>query len=103
MQGSFAQKGPSKKNNINAEWIKKEKLTVIQTKEDKKNIERNGQNLVKFSDTRASLDDNLEALGFNSKPTRKAEDKKDQKSDYKGKVSGKGKKVALSKEDFPSL
>ena len=103
MQGSFAQKGPSKKNDINAEWIKKEKLTVIQTKEDKKNIERNGQNLVKFSDTRSGLDDNLEALGFNSKPARKAEDKKDQKTDYKGKANGKGKKVALSTEDFPSL
>jgi hypothetical protein len=30
-------KGPAKKGEINAEWIKKEKLTVIQSKEDLKN------------------------------------------------------------------
>jgi hypothetical protein len=40
---SFEQKVPVKKAEIDAEWIKKEKLTVIETKEDKKNSERNKQ------------------------------------------------------------
>ena len=31
-------KAPVKKGDINAEWIKKEKLTVIQSKEDLKNL-----------------------------------------------------------------
>jgi hypothetical protein len=30
-------KAPAKKSDINAEWIKKEKLTLVQTKEELKN------------------------------------------------------------------
>ncbi len=32
-------KEPVKKGEVNAEWIKKEKLTVLETKEDKKEKE----------------------------------------------------------------
>lgn len=31
-----AKKEPVKKGEVNAEWIKKEKLTVLETKKDKK-------------------------------------------------------------------
>ena len=55
---------------MNAEWIKKEKLTVMETKEDKRQGETKPQNAVKFSDTRGGLDENLGALGFNSKPAK---------------------------------
>jgi hypothetical protein len=58
---------------INADWIKKEKLVVLETKEEKKNNERNTQGTVKFSDSRSGLDENLEALGFGQKVTKKVE------------------------------
>jgi len=49
----------TKKADINAEWIKKEKLTVLESKEDKKNSERNAQGLIKFSSAKVGLDENL--------------------------------------------
>ena len=70
---TYEKKGPVKKENLDADWIKKEKLIVLETKESKKNSERNPQNIVKQSDTRSGLDENLENLGFGSKPAKKAE------------------------------
>ena len=42
----------------------------METKEDKRQGETKPQNAVKFSDTRGGLDENLEVLGFNSKPAK---------------------------------
>ncbi len=64
---TFEKKAPVKKGEINAEWIKKEKLTVLDTREEKKHGERNSQNIVKFNSGRAGLDENLEGLGFGQK------------------------------------
>ena len=71
------EKNVAQRADINAEWIKKEKLTLIETKEDKKNRERNAQNLQQ----------------------RKPEEKREH--EYKG--TGKKKKVVIQEEDFPSL
>lgn len=60
----YEKKAVSKRADLNAEWIKKEKLTVLESKEDKKLGERSGQNVVKFSSSRVGLDENLESLGF---------------------------------------
>lgn len=70
---TYEKKGPVKKENLDADWIKKEKLVVLETKESKKQNERNTQNTVKQSDTRSGLDENHENLGFGSKPTKKTE------------------------------
>lgn len=75
----------------------------MQTKEDKKQSERNAQNTVKQTDARSGLDENLGALGFNSKPSKKTEEKRALKPEEKGK-GGKGKaKVVINDDDFPSL
>ena len=73
------EKNVAQRADINVEWIKEEKLTLIETKEDKKNRERNAQNLQQ----------------------RKPEEKRENKDEYKG--TGKKKKVVIQEEDFPSL
>ena len=76
----------------------------MQTKQDKRQGEKKPQNSVKASDARGELDQNLGALGFNSKPKGQQIEKKDSKSQHRGK-GGKGRKqkVVLNEEDFPSL
>lgn len=65
----------------------------METKEDKKAAEKKKtQNIVHFSDSRSGIDENLEAMGFNSKPkASKPVEKNEPKPDQKGK-SGKGGK-----------
>lgn len=75
-------------------------MTVLETKEDKKNSERSKQAEVKYA-ARTGLDENLEGLGFGQKPTKKEEDKKDSKPEPRGK--GKKEKVVINEDDFPSL
>jgi hypothetical protein len=90
-----------RQEKIEADWIKKEKLTVLETKESKKQSERNAQNNVKQTANRTGLDENLEGLGFNSKPAKKTEERRAPDTKEKG---GKGKpKVTLNDDDFPSL
>jgi hypothetical protein len=113
LQNQYEKKGPVKKGELNAEWIKKEKLTVIETKEEKKQSERNAQNAVKRTDNRTGLDENLERLGFGSKPVvkrteerREPREQKDAKPEPRGAKAprgGKGGKVVLNEDDFPSL
>lgn len=96
------EKKEAKKAEVNAEWIKKEKLIVLDTKESKKISERNGQNVAKFSSGRVGLDENLEGLGFFSqgqKQERRHEERRDNRNEHRG---GKGKKV-VHEEDFPAL
>ena len=66
-------KDAPKKSEINAEWIKKEKLTLMNTKEDEKMKSRNAEfvNKREFAD-KVGLGDNVntEILGFTTKPKR---------------------------------
>jgi hypothetical protein len=81
-------------------------LTLIESKEDKKNSERNAQNFVKFNSSKVGLDENVESLGLFAKKEqqqqqRKPEEKRENKHEYKGK--GKKEKVVIQEEDFPAL
>jgi hypothetical protein len=79
-------------------------LTLIDSKEDKKNSERNSQNFVKFNSSKVGLDENVESLGLFAKKEqqqRRPEEKRDNKHEYKGK--GKKEKVVIHEEDFPAL
>ncbi len=75
----YEKKTASRRADLNAEWIKKEKLTILESKEDKKLSERNAQNVVKLSSGRVGLDENLESLGFfDKKPKRQEEGRKNE-------------------------
>lgn len=81
-------------------------MTLIESKEDKKNSERNAQNFVKFNSSKVGLDENVESLGLFAKKEqqqqqRKPEEKRENKHEYKGK--GKKEKVVIQEEDFPAL
>ncbi len=81
-------------------------MTLIESKEDKKNSERNAQNFVKFNSSKVGLDENVESLGLFAKKEqqqqqRKPEEKRENKHEYKGK--GKKEKVVIHEEDFPAL
>ena len=70
----------NKKTDLNAEWIKKEKLIVVESKEDKKLSERNTQNFVKFTSSKVGLDETIESLGLFGKKApqpQKTEEKKE--------------------------
>lgn len=95
---TYEKKEVKKSAEVNAEWIKKEKLTVLDTKEGKKISERNGQNVVKHTSGRVGLDENLEGLGFFNKAERKPEERREHRHEHKG----KGKKI-IHEEDFPAL
>lgn len=95
---TYEKKAPAKRAEINADWLKKEKLTVLESKEDKKISERNAQNVVKFSSARVGLDENLEGLGFGSKAPVKHERHEERAVKGKG-----GKKALIREEDFPTL
>ena len=76
----------------------------METKEDKRQGEQKSQNTVKHVDTRGGVNESLGSLGFNSKsskPQQQAE-KKESRPEQKGK-GGKGKKVVLDEDDFPTL
>lgn len=105
INSAYEQKGPAKKADINAEWIKKEKLTVIETKQDKKNSERNNQGFTKVALSRTGLDENLEGLGFGQKVVKKQEEKREEKPDNRGKgrKDNNKKKPVINDDDFPSL
>jgi hypothetical protein len=86
VSNTYEKKAVNKKADLNAEWIKKEKLTVLESKEDKKLSERNGQNVVKFSSSKVGLDENLESLGlFERKAPKRQEDHRDNHDTRKGK------------------
>lgn len=75
MANTYEKKAVTKKADLNAEWIKKEKLVVLESKEDKKLSERSGQNVVKFSSARVGLDEKVESLGlFERKAPKKQEE-----------------------------
>ena len=95
-------KGPAKKTEVDAEWIKKEKLTVLSTKEDKKAQERNSEQGVKFTSAKVGLDideSDFNKVGFGKKPAVQ-ETHKPEEHHRKGK---KHQKPHFTADDFPSL
>ncbi len=62
---STGQRKVPTKSEINAEWLKKEKLTLLETKEDKRKQETVGQNLTQHNNTRVEMNlGNSDILGF---------------------------------------
>jgi len=98
-------KGPVKKQDINADWIKKEKLTLLKTKEDLKNEEKKIQPASRTTGPSSGIDveDNkLNLVGFGSKPLPKDTQKTNERRED-NKRGGKKNKPQFSNEDFPSL
>ncbi len=66
------QKKTPVRGEVNAEWLKKEKLTLIETKEDKRRQENVKQNVPQQNNTKVELGfENSKSLGFGSKPVQK--------------------------------
>jgi ribonuclease E len=79
-----AKKEPVKKGEVNAEWIKKEKLTVLQTKEDKKASEEEQkgekkQNRRQTEKVGPSESLNSELFGFNAQPPKPEREPREQR------------------------
>lgn len=95
-------RGPAKKGEVNAEWIKKEKLTVLATKEDLKAQERNAEQAVKHTSGKVGLDideSDFDKVGFGKKPVVR-ETQNVEEHHRKGK---KAAKPHFTADDFPSL
>ena len=73
----------------------------METKEEKRQKEKKGENFIKQVSTRPELDENLEVLGFNQKKASREEKKVEQRGG-KGKKDKKDK-VVINDDDFPSL
>ena len=92
----------AKKGEIKAEWIKKEKLTLMETKEDKKNKEKGpSQQSVQQNAIKVGLDieeEDMSYLGFGKKSSghSRADDNKERKG-------GRKQKPQFSADDFPTL
>ena len=96
------ERAPVKKEDLKADWIKKEKLTVLTTKEDKRGEEgRKVQQVVRHNETKTGLgidEADFDKVGFgSSKPQKQVEERK---NDKRGR---KGNKPQFSAEDFPTL
>ena len=96
-----------KKEDIKADWIKKEKLTLMSTKEDRKNEEdKKTQQTIKHNSAKTGLDideADFNKIGFGHKPApapRETQKHEDRRTDKRG---GKKNKPQFSNEDFPSL
>lgn len=101
-----AQKKNVTKSEINAEWIKKEKLQVLETKEDKRRKEEaTKQNVNKQNNTRVEMDTtNSEMLGFGTKPQRQpAREQEPRERDNRPKGGKRNNKPVINNEDFPTL
>ena len=97
------EKGPAKKE-VKAEWIKKEKLTVMTTKEDLKNQEKKSQQTVKQNTAKTGLgidEGDFDKVGFGAKQPSKEAPK--QEENRGGKRGGKKAQPKFSNDDFPSL
>lgn len=100
------QNKPVKKEEINADWIKKEKLTLLKTKEDLKNEEKKIQSNTKntgSSSGKAVEESTQKFVGFGSKPTPKDTQKTNDHRDDNKRGGGKKGKPQFSNEDFPTL
>ena len=69
---TVAQRKAPIKSEVNAEWLKKEKLTLVETKEDKKRQEVVKQNVLNHTNTKVELGfGSSELLGFGTRPAQK--------------------------------
>eukprot|EP00178_Gracilaria_changii_P014121 TRINITY_DN4005_c0_g1_i1.p1 TRINITY_DN4005_c0_g1~~TRINITY_DN4005_c0_g1_i1.p1 ORF type:complete len:117 (+),score=19.14 TRINITY_DN4005_c0_g1_i1:507-857(+) len=96
-------KGPAKKQDIKADWIKKEKLTLMKTKEDLRNEEKNTQPTKKAKGPSSGVDveeNQYDLVGFGSKPAPKDNQRNNERNDKRG---GKRNKPQFSNDDFPAL
>lgn len=95
------------KGEVNAEWLKKEKLTVIETKEDKKRQETVRENVPQHNNTRVELGFNSsEILGFGTtKAVQRPREEEPRAQTNNGQKGGKRNqtKVNLKEDDFPTL
>lgn len=90
-----------KKGEIKADWFKKEKLNVMETKEDRRGGKQAAQQIVQKGEAKVGLsieEDNIDMLGFGKKASQPRGD--DHKNDRKG---GRKNKPAFSADDFPTL
>lgn len=89
---------------MNAEWLKKEKLTLLETKEDKRRQEVVKQNILVHNSTKVENDfGNSELLGFGTRPVQKHSTEEHHHDAKHQKGAKKGPKVALKEDDFPTL
>lgn len=88
------------KGEVNADWIQKEKLTVLKTKEDRKNSEKNESVQNKPKKVAPIIEPIDQAVfGFGTKKPN--EGKSEWRDNEKGrKAHGK---VVLNDSDFPAL
>ena len=95
-------KAPAKKGEVDAEWLKKEKLTVLATKEDLKAQERNtNEQGVKMASGKVGLDideADFDKVGFGKKPVVRETGKAEEHN-----RKGKKPKPHFTADDFPSL
>lgn len=92
-------KALAKRGEVEAEWIKKEKLTLLTTKEELKAQERRGEQAVKVSSSTVGLDiaeEDMGKLGFG----KKKQQSREEEHHKKGK---KAHKPHFTADDFPSL
>lgn len=97
-------KNAVKKEDIKAEWIKKEKLTLMTTKEDLRSQEKKAQQVVKHNTAKTTLgieEEDFEKVGFGSKPAPKEAPRQEESKG--GKRGGKKAKPQFSADDFPAL
>ena len=99
------EKAPVKKDDIKAEWIKKEKLTLMTTKEDLRANEKKAQQSIVQNTTKSGLnidESDYDKVGFGSKPAPKEAPRQEehQKGGRRGK---KANRPQFSADDFPSL
>ena len=95
-------KGQVKKGEIKAEWIKKEKLTLLETKEDLRNQEKKAEHSIKYTSVKTGLaidESDFDKVGFGSKPAPKDNRRDEPKPEKRGKKN----KPQFSADDFPSL
>ena len=100
------EKAAVKKEDIKAEWIKKEKLTLMTTKEDRRGGEdRKTQQNIQQNSSKVGLgieEADFDKVGFGSKPAPK-EAPRQEEPQKGGKRGGKKNKPQFSADDFPSL
>ena len=90
-----------KKGELKADWFKKEKLDVLETKEDRRGGKQAAQQIVQRGEAKVGLsieEESMGMLGFGKKASQSRGD--DHKNDRKG---GRKNKPAFSADDFPAL
>lgn len=94
------------KEDIKADWIKKQKLTLMTTKQDLRAAEQKAQQAIVQNTTKTGLgidESDFDKVGFGSKPAPKEAPRQEDHHQKGGKRGGKKAKPQFSADDFPSL